>query len=293
MSEQVLETTRPRPKAVPALQLSYTLRLQKIGLNPTLVAGIVLLVLVVLAAIGAPLLTPYDPIAQSLGDSFLPPFSPGHILGTDNFGRDVWSRIVYSTRLDLQIGLISVVFPFTFGSLVGLSTGYLGGWFEIFFMRVVDVLMAFPFLILVVAAMSILGPGLVPLYIGFGLVGWINYARITRGETLATRNLEYVQAARTIGCSTWRIMLHHVLPNAIGPALVYVFTSMVLAILTGATLSFLGLGPQPPTPEWGAMVAEGRQFLLRAWWITALPGFALLILGVALSLIGDGLADKR
>jgi peptide/nickel transport system permease protein len=293
MSEQVLETTRPRPKAVPALQLSYTLRLQKIGLNPTLVAGIVLFTLVVLAAIGAPLLTPYDPIAQSLGDSFLPPLSSGHILGTDNFGRDIWSRIIYSTRLDLQIGLISVVFPFTFGSLVGLSTGYLGGWFETFFMRVVDVLMAFPFLILVVAAMSILGPGLVPLYIGFGLVGWINYARITRGETLATRNLEYVQAARTIGCSTWRIMLRHILPNAIGPALVYVFTSMVLAILTGATLSFLGLGPQPPTPEWGAMVAEGRQFLLRAWWITALPGFALLILGVALSLIGDGLADKR
>lgn len=293
MSEQVLETTRPRPKAVPALQLSYTLRLQKIGLNPTLVAGILLLALVVLAAIGAPLLTPYDPIAQSLGDSFKPPFSPGHILGTDNFGRDIWSRIVYSTRLDLQIGLISVLFPFTFGSLVGLSTGYLGGWFETFFMRVVDVLMAFPFLILVVAAMSILGPGLVPLYIGFGLVGWINYARITRGETLATRNLEYVQAARTIGASTWRIMRHHILPNAIGPALVYVFTSMVLAILTGATLSFLGLGPQPPTPEWGAMIAEGRQFLLRAWWITALPGFALLILGVALSLIGDGLADKR
>ena len=256
-------------------------------------AGILLFALVVLAAIGAPLLTPYDPIAQSLGDSFKPPLSPGHILGTDNFGRDIWSRIVYSTRLDLQIGLISVLFPFTFGSLVGLSTGYLGGWFETFFMRVVDVLMAFPFLILVVAAMSILGPGLVPLYIGFGLVGWINYARITRGETLATRNLEYVQAARTIGCSTWRIMLHHILPNAIGPALVYVFTSMVLAILTGATLSFLGLGPQPPTPEWGAMIAEGRQFLLRAWWITALPGFALLILGVALSLIGDGLADKR
>ena len=160
-------------------------------------------------------------------------------------------------------------------------------------MRIVDVLMAFPFLILVVAIMSILGPGLLNLYIAFGLVGWIPYARIARGETLATRNLEYVQAARTIGCATPRIMLHHILPNVIGPGLVYVFTGMVLAILIGATLSYLGLGPQPPTPEWGAMIAAGRQFLLQAWWMTALPGFALLILGVALSMIGDGLADRR
>jgi len=160
-------------------------------------------------------------------------------------------------------------------------------------MRIVDVLMAFPFLILVVAIMSILGPGLGNLYIAFGLVGWIPYARISRGETLATRNLEYVHAARTIGCTTPRIMLRHILPNVIAPGLVYVFTGMVLAILIGATLSYLGLGPQPPTPEWGAMIAAGRQFLLQAWWLTALPGFALLVLGVALSLIGDGLADRR
>ena len=205
----------------------------------------------------------------------------------------MWSRIGYSTRLDLQIGLISVLFPFIFGSMVGIATGYLGGKLDTFFMRVVDVLMAFPFLILVVAIMSILGPGLGNLYIAFGLVGWIPYTRISRGETLAARNLEYVQAARIIGATTPRIMLRHILPNVIGPGLVYVFTGMVLAILIGATLSYLGLGPQPPTPEWGAMIAAGRQFLLQAWWLTALPGFALLVLGVALSLIGDGLADKR
>jgi peptide/nickel transport system permease protein len=295
MSEQVLESGSllPAPRLAPPLRLSYTMRLQKVGLNPTLVAGLVLLALVVLVAACAPLLSPYDPIAQSLGEAFLPPLSPNHVLGTDNFGRDIWSRIVWSTRLDLQIGLFSVAFPFVFGSLMGVATGYLGGWLDTLFMRVVDVLMAFPFLVLVVAAMSILGPGLTGLYVGFGAVGWIPYARITRGETLATRNLEYVQAARTIGCHTWRIMLRHVLPNVIGPGLVYVFTGMVLAILTGATLSFLGLGPQPPTPEWGAMVASGRQFLLRAWWMTALPGLALLVVGVALSLIGDGLADRR
>src|SRR4030088_1635954 len=292
MSENVLDS-RVRLHVAPVLQLGFTMRLQKIGLNPTLLAGLVLLALVILVAIAAPLLTPYDPVAQSLDQAFKPPLSPDHILGTDNFGRDVWSRIVYSTRLDLEIGLLSVLFPFVFGSLMGIATGYLGGWLDTLFMRVVDVLMAFPFLILVVAIMSILGPGLSNLYIGFGVVGWIPYQRITRGETLATRNLEYIHAARTIGATTPRIMLRHVLPNVIGPGLVYVFTGMVLAILIGATLSFVGLGPQTPTPEWGAMIAAGRQFLLIGWWMTALPGFALLVVGVALSLIGDGLADKR
>jgi peptide/nickel transport system permease protein len=292
MSEGVLDSRVIRGVS-PVLPLSFTMRLQKVGLNPTLLAGLVLLGVVVLVAIGAPLLTPYDPIVQNLNEAFKPPLSADHILGTDNFGRDIWSRIVYSTRLDLQIGLLSVVFPFIFGSLMGIATGYLGGRLDTFFMRVVDVLMAFPFLVLVLAIMSILGPGLNNLYIAVGLVGWIPYARITRGEALATRNLEYVHAARTIGAATPRIMLRHILPNVIAPAMVYVFTGMVLAILTGATLSFLGLGPQPPTPEWGAMIASGRQFLMNAWWMTTLPGFALLFLGIALSLIADGLADRR
>src|SRR3989449_5956845 len=260
---------------------------RRIRLNPTLLTGLGLLGLVVIVAIAAPLLTPYDPIAQQFADSFLPPFSPGHILGTDNFGRDIWSRIAYSTRLDLQIGLISVTFPFIFGGLIGIATGYLGGKLDTIVMRVVDVLMAFPFLILVIAIMSILGPGLTNLYIAVGVVGWIPYARITRGETLATRNLEYVLAARTIRCPSGRIMLRHILPNVIAPALIYVFTGMVLAILTGATLSFLGLGPQPPTPQWGAMIAEGRQYLLLAWRMPTLPGVAMLHVAVALGLITD------
>jgi len=292
MSENVLEPAVLRNVAtVP--RLSYSMRLQKVGLNATLLAGLILFTVVVIAAIAAPLLTAYDPIVQKLDEAFRPPLSPNHILGTDNFGRDIWSRIIYGSRLDLQIALIAVIFPFVFGSAMGILSGYLGGYVEIAVMRVLDVMMAFPFLVLVVAIMTILGPGLTSMYIAFGLVGWIPYARIARGETLATRNLEYVQAARTIGCATPRIMLRHILPNVISPGLVYVFTGMVLAILVGATLSYLGLGPQPPAPEWGAMIAAGRQYLLQAWWMTALPGFALLVLGVALSMIGDGLADRR
>src|SRR6266550_3310186 len=261
MSEKTLDIGPAR-----LTRVMPVVRTRRIRLNSTPLTGLVLLGLVVLVAISAPLLTPYDPIAQQFTESFLPPFSTGHILGTDNFGRDIWSRIAFSTRLDLQIGLLSVLFPFIFGGLMGIATGYLGGKLDTFLMRVVDVLMAFPFLILVIAIMSILGPGLTNLYIAVGVVGWIPYARIT---------------------------LRHILPNVIAPALIYVFTGMVLAILTGATLSFLGLGPQPPTPEWGAMIAEGRQYLLLAWWMTTLPGLALLVVGVALSLIGDGLAERR
>src|SRR5437773_7515686 len=204
-------------------RVTPAIRPRTIRLNPTLLTGLALLGLVVIVAIAAPLLTPYDPIEQRFTEAFLPPFSPGHILGTDNFGRDIWSRIVYSTRLDLQIGLLSVTFPFAFGSLLGIATGYLGGRLDTLFMRVVDVLMAFPFLILVVAIMSILGPGLTNLYIAVGIVGWIPYARIARGETLAKRHLEYVLAARPIGCSSGRIMLRHILPNVLAPALIYVF----------------------------------------------------------------------
>ncbi len=286
-----LATVSARNASVQWPQL--VLRWRRLRINSALFAGVTILILVVLIAFLAPLLTPYDPIVQDLNSAFLPPGSPDHFLGTDNFGRDEFSRIIFSTRLDLQIGLLSVLFPFIFGSLSGVLTGYLGGKVDTVFMRVVDVLMAFPFLILVIAIMSILGPGLINLYIAVGIVNWVPYARIVRGQTMATRHLEYVDAARTVGCSNARIMFRHILPNVIGPALVYVFTGMVLAIMTGATLSFLGLGPQPPTPEWGAMIAEGRQFLLQAWWMPTLPGLALLVVGVGLSLIGDGLAERR
>ena len=267
--------------------------LQRLNIRGPLLIGLILLAIVLLVALLAPVLSPYNPIAQDLGASFEPPGSAGHPLGTDNFGRDILSRIIFSTRLDLQIGFLSVLFPFIAGSLIGVVAGYLGGVTDNIVMRIVDVLLAFPFLVLVIALMTLLGPGLRNLYITVGIFGWITYCRLVRGETLIARNLEYIQAAKTIGCTNTRIVFTHLLPNVIAPSLVYVFTGMVQAILTGATLSFLGLGPQPPTPEWGAMIAEGRQFLLQAWWLPTLPGIALLVVGVSFSLIGDGLAERR
>ncbi|HEX5503939.1 MAG TPA: ABC transporter permease [Thermomicrobiales bacterium] len=267
--------------------------MQRLSIRGPLLLGLMLIVVILLIALFAPLLAPYDPIAQDLSATFAPPFSPGHLLGTDNYGRDVLSRIIFGARLDLQIGFVSVLFPFLAGSLLGVVTGYLGGWLDNVVMRVVDVLLAFPFLVLVIALMTLLGPGLRNLYIAVGVFGWITYARLVRGETLIARNLEYVQAAKAIGCTNRRVMVNHLAPNVMAPSLVYVFTGMVQAILTGASLSFLGLGPQPPAPEWGAMIAEGRQFLLQAWWMPTLPGLAILVTGVALSLIGDGLAERR
>ena len=294
MSDNVLA---PRATSVatltPAVRMPRAKSLwQRLNLHGTLLVGVVGLGVVILVALFAPLLSPYDPIAQDLGAAFAPPLSPGHPLGTDNYGRDELSRIIYSTRLDLQIGFVSVLFPFIAGSIIGIVCGYFGGKIDTILMRLVDVLIAIPFLILVIAIMTLLGPGLRNLYIAVGVVGWITYARLARGETLITRNLEYIQAARVIGCTDRRIIFAHILPNVIAPSLVFVFTGIVQAILTGATLSFLGLGQQPPTPEWGAMIAEGRQFLLQAWWMPTLPGLAILIVGVFLSLIGDGLAER-
>jgi len=267
--------------------------LRRLNIRGTLLVGLIMLTIVILVAIFAPFIAPYNPIAQNLDAAFLKPLSPGHLLGTDNYGRDELSRIIFSSRLDLQIGFISVLFPFFAGSLLGVTAGYFGGKIDDVIMRIVDVLIAFPFLVLVIALMTLLGPGLRNLYIAVGIFGWITYCRLARGETLIARNLEYIQAAKAIGCTNRRVIVTHLLPNVIAPSLVYVFTGIVQAILTGAALSFLGLGPQPPTPEWGAMIAEGRQFLLQAWWMPTLPGIFIAITGVAFSLIGDGLAERR
>ncbi len=258
--------------------------------GPSFWWGLALLVLVLVVAVGAPVLAPYDPITQDFAAVLKPP-GPDHLFGTDNFGRDILSRVLWGTRIDLQIGLLSVVFPFLIGSAIGCITGFFGGWLDMVVGRIVDVVMAFPFLILVIAIMAMLGPGLTNLYIAVAMVGWISYHRIVRGDTLVTRELDYVTAGRTLGATDAHLIRRHVLPNVITPAIVYAMTHIVTAILLGASLSFLGLGVAPPTPEWGAMIAESRPFMLVAWWIPTFPGLALVVTGLAFSLLGDGLAD--
>jgi peptide/nickel transport system permease protein len=256
----------------------------------TLRAGIAIMAVVALAAIFAPFIAPYDPNAQNLLASFESP-SWHHLMGTDNLGRDVFSRVVYAGRVDLQIGIITTYVPLVTGMVVGAIAGYFSGWTDTLLMRLVDVVIAFPFLVLVIAVLAIIGPGLKGLYIAVLAVGWSIYARLTRGEMLVLREQQFMLASEALGFTRRRIILRHALPNLLRPNLIFSMADFVLNILLAASLSFLGLGVQPPTPEWGAMVADGQNYLLNAWWITTMPGLVIVLVGVGLSLIGDGLAE--
>ncbi|HEX5503287.1 MAG TPA: ABC transporter permease [Thermomicrobiales bacterium] len=258
--------------------------------NRNLLVGAGILGALVLLAILAPLLTPYQPLAQDYSSTLRPP-SLAHPFGTDNFGRDVLTRIIYGTRIDLRVGLTAVIAPFLIGITLGSLAGYFSGWFDTIIMRCVDVVQAFPFIVLIVAIVAVLGPGLNNMYVAVALTAWIVYARLIRGEILVVKQKEYVQASRALGLTDVRIIVRHVLPNVITASIVYSMADIALYIGLAAALSYLGLGAKPPAPEWGVMITEGQPFMTTAWWMSALPGLALVITGIGLSLVGDGLSD--
>jgi peptide/nickel transport system permease protein len=258
--------------------------------QPALLVGLILLAVIVAMVIAAPLLTSYNPTTQDLNATLTGP-SAHHLLGTDQLGRDTWSRLLYGGRVDLQVAFIAVLFPFILGTILGSVAGYFGGWVDLVIMRVVDIVVAFPFYVLIIALVFVLGPGERSIYIAITVVGWVSYARIIRGEILVAKRQEYVLAAQSGGLSNLRIMGRHLLPNVVTQAIIYAMSDIVQDILAIVTLSYLGLGIQPPTPDWGSMIANGQNFLTTHWQLTTLPGLAVVITGLALSLIGDGLAD--
>ena len=258
--------------------------------QPALMAGIVILVVVVGMAIAAPVITSYNPNAQNLGASLLGP-SAQHWLGTDQLGRDVFTRLLYGLRLDLQIAFIAVLFPFVLGSVLGSLAGYFGGWVDVIVMRLVDIVVAFPFYVLVIALVFVLGAGERSIYIAITAVGWVSYARIIRGEILVAKRQDYVVAAQAGGLSSIRIMGRHLLPNVITQAFIYAMSDIVQDMLAIVTLGYFGLGIAPPTADLGSMINEGQNFLTTHWQLTTIPGLAVVIVGLGLSLIGDGLAD--
>jgi peptide/nickel transport system permease protein len=262
--------------------------------RPRLASGLVIggsmLLALCAAALLAPALSSGDPNAQNF-DLILQAPSAAHPFGTDNFGRDVLTRVLYGARIDLRIGVLAIVFPFLFGSLAGAVAGYYGGWVDAVVMRTVDVITAVPFLVLIIAIVSFLGSGEINIFLAIGAVGWVTYSRLVRGEVLREKNLEYVAAVRSLGFPRRRIILRHILPNAVAPAIIFLASDVVLVILTTATLGFLGLGIRPPAPEWGMMISEGREFLSGGWWVAAMPGFACMYAGLAFILLGDGIAD--
>ena len=258
--------------------------------TPALLAGLILLAVILFMVIAAPLLTSYNPDTQDLNAILSGP-SAHHLLGTDQLGRDTWSRLLYGGRVDLQVAFIAVLFPFVLGTVLGSVAGYFGGWVDLVIMRVVDIVVAFPFYVLIIALVFVLGPGEKSIYIAITAVGWVSYARIIRGEILVAKRQEYVLAAQSGGLSNLRIMGRHLLPNVVTQAIIYAMSDIVQDILAIVTLSYLGLGIQPPTPDWGSMIANGQNFLTTHWQLTTLPGLAVVVTGLALSLIGDGLAD--
>ncbi len=257
----------------------------------TLKIGTTIVGAIILAGLFAPVIAPYDPYYQDFMNALQPP-SLAHPFGTDMVGRDVFSRVLYGIRIDMQIGFFTTYVPMIYGVMLGAAAGYYGGWFDTVMMRLLDIAMAFPFLVLIIVVLSILGPGVHNIYIAVFLVAWTMYARLARAEMLVERNKDYVLAAQTLGYGSGRIIFRHALPNIINSSIVFSMADFVLNILLVSGLSFLGLGVQPPLPEWGAMIAEGRDFIFQAWWISTLPGVAVVVTGTGLSLMGDGLAHR-
>lgn len=255
-----------------------------------LILGGSLIAFIVLIALLAPLIAPVGPHDTDYTARLVPP-SREHLFGTDNLGRDIFSRVVFGAQIDLQVGILSVLLPFFIGVGLGCLSGYYGGRIDNLVMRVTDVIQAFPFLILIIAIVAVLGTGLTSIYIAVALVAWVSYARLIRGEILVARNQEYVEAARSLGASDARVIGRHLLPNVITSALVFATTDIVLYIVLVTSLSYLGLAARPPSPEWGAMITEGRTYMATAWWISLFPGLAVVLTGIAFSIFGDGLAD--
>jgi peptide/nickel transport system permease protein len=244
-----------------------------------------------LLALLADVIAPYDPDAHDLR-AFLQPPTWAHPFGTDNFGRDVLSRVIHGARVDLEMGIMGVIWPFLLGTLLGSLAGYFGGATDALIMRLVDITLAFPFLVLMIAIIAVLGPGLTSFYIAMALVGWVSYARLVRAQILVLKSSEFILAARNLGYGPMRIILRHMLPNALVPSIVFSMSDVVIVILNGSAISYLGLGVQPPTAEWGVMIAEGQNFMTTAWWITTFPGFAIVFLALGFSLVADGLGEK-
>ena len=276
-------TPRPLDRSVQARRATWYK-------NPALMAGLIITGIIVIAAIIAPLITFYNPIAQNLTDTLQGP-SAAHWLGTDQFGRDTWTRLIYGARVDLRVAFVAVLFPFVLGTVLGAIAGYFGGWADLVIMRVVDVFVAFPFFVLLIALVFVLGAGTRSIYIAITIVGWVSYARIVRAEILVAKRQEYVLAAQSAGLSNTRIMGRHLMPNVISQAIIYGMSDIVQDILAIVTLSYLGLGIPPPTAEWGSMISDGQNFLSTHWELATIPGLAVVLVGLGLSLIGDGLAD--
>lgn len=279
----------PSSKFQASMGSSYRM-MRQLARNPLAVIGILILLILVLAAIFAPLIAPHSPMGQNLSARLLPP-SAEYWMGTDELGRDIFSRIIYGARITLVIVTLVAVISAPLGLLIGAISGYFGGWTDKVLMGITDVFLSMPKLILALAFVAALGPGIENAIIAIAITSWPAYARISRAETLTFRNSEFISAMRLLGASHARIITRHILPLCTSSVIVRVTLDMAGIILTAAGLGFLGLGAQPPLPEWGAMISRGRTFILDQWWVATMPGFAIILVSLGFCFLGDGLRD--
>jgi peptide/nickel transport system permease protein len=280
-----------------AARAEWLVFLRRLAARRTALVGLAVVVIVLVTAVGAPLLAPFDPIEQDLGDLRLK--APGfrdaagrlHPLGTDHLGRDLLARVIYGARPALLVGFAAVVISGVIGMAAGLVSGYFGGRVDDALMRLADIQLAFPFILLAIAVIGVLGPSLTTIIAVIGVSSWVVYARIVRSAVLSLREREFVQAALALGSGDGRILVRHILPNALTPWLVVATLDMARVIVIESALSFLGLGVQPPTPTWGGMLADGRVYISTAWWLATFPGLAILVTVLGINLFGDGLRD--
>jgi len=289
-------TDLPRADTPRAAETIFRQNLRSFTANRLAAGSAIVVGLFVLLAIFAPLVAPHDPAETDLFRRLQPPaWLPGgewsYLLGCDGLGRDILSRIIYGSRISIFIGAAVILVATTIGILAGLAAGYLRGWVDMVISRVVDILLGFPYLIFAIGLMAMMGPGLVNIILALAYKEWVIPCRVVRGETLVTRELEYVEAARALGASRWHIMMREILPNILSPVIVVSTIRMAHVIILEASLSFLGLGVQPPTASWGSMVSDGRAFILEAWWVSTFPGVAILVLVLAINVASQGLRD--
>jgi peptide/nickel transport system permease protein len=273
--------------------LSFARRLAR---RRTALVGVLVVAVVVLTALAAPWLTAFDPVEQDIGERLRPPgwrdgHGARHVLGTDHLGRDLLARVIYGARPALLVGFAAVVISGLLGMAAGLLGGYFGGWIDDVLMRLADIQLAFPFILLAIAVIGVLGPSLETIIIVIGVSSWVIYARVVRAAVFSLREREFVQAAQALGGRDGRVLLRHILPNALTPWLVVATLDMARVIVIESALSFLGLGVQPPTPTWGGMLADGRVYISTAWWLATFPGLAILVSVLGINLFGDGLRD--
>jgi peptide/nickel transport system permease protein/dipeptide transport system permease protein len=259
--------------------------------NKGAMTGLGIITLFVLMAIFAPLVSPRDPLAQQISERLTPMFTNGYIFGTDDLGRDMLSRLIYGARISMTIGVVSVGISLFFGIIIGVTSAYYGGAFDKIVMRLIDIMLAFPYILLTIVIVSLLGPSLTNAMVAIGISQVPRYARVVRASVLAEKESDYVLAEKALGAGDFELMFLTILPNCLSPTIVQATLGVGEAILNSAGLSFLGLGAQPPTPEWGLMIASSKQFITNAWWIVTLPGLAILLAVLGFNLFGDGLRD--